>query len=199
MFGKRSFHFFTILLLILTSWTSFSGEIENISFENKVKVGGKELLLNGMGLRKVYKFGIPIKVYVAGLYAEKPIESLKEALSLEGPIRVHMVFLRRVDKDKLQEAWKDGIRANCNSKDCGVAREQVMKFNLKMVDSKDKKPLVLDFYKDRVEMNFEGRESVKESFSSPEFARSLLAVFIGAKPPTADLKEGLLSTKTSKK
>ena len=72
-------------------------EKQGKKFADSLKSGDKELVLNGLCLRKVHKFGIPIKVYVGGLYVAKKASDASELLASPNPKVVRLVFLRSVD------------------------------------------------------------------------------------------------------
>ncbi|MCB0410918.1 MAG: chalcone isomerase family protein, partial [Bdellovibrionales bacterium] len=65
-FGRRVG---TVLFLVLMGFSAptVARTLQEVDFAESIKLGEQELKLNGLGLRKVQKFGIPIKVYVAGL------------------------------------------------------------------------------------------------------------------------------------
>ena len=69
-------------------------------------VAGKTLKLNGMGLRKKAFF----KVYVGGLYLEAPSSNAAAILAADAPKALTMHFLRSVDREKLVEAYREGLR-----------------------------------------------------------------------------------------
>ena len=52
---------FCLVLLALISFNSFALTVDGITFEDKVNVGGKDLVLNGVGIRKATF--LKIKVY----------------------------------------------------------------------------------------------------------------------------------------
>ena len=70
---------------------------------NEVTVGGRTLSLNGMAIRTATVF--KIDVYVAGLYLEQKTSLAAEILRLEQPIRIHMEYVRSVDRKDIAQAW----------------------------------------------------------------------------------------------
>src|SRR4030095_1621671 len=75
-------------------------------------IGGKDLKLNGMGLRTKALF----KVYVAGLYLEAPASDPEKIIAADSVRRVEMSMLRDLGKDKIVSAIKEGIEKNSKDK-----------------------------------------------------------------------------------
>src|SRR5262249_29958309 len=83
-------------------------EVEGINLPETVSVEGKQLKLNGAGLRKKLFF----KVYVAGLYVESPSKEATSLISSDQAKQVHMWMLRDVDKGRMGDAIRDGFVSN---------------------------------------------------------------------------------------
>lgn len=182
---------FIFLFLLVSSQVVFAGKLLDVELADSITIEGKKLTLNGMGLRKVSRFGIPIKVYVAGLYLQEKAQDADAILNSEGIKQIHAVFLRRVDREKMQEAMKKGMFNNCFA-DCEGSKAKVREFNEFMVDTKDKGTMIITFFKDRVDIEMVGRKTKKGTVKGEAFSKDLLAVFIGKSPPGEKFKEGLL-------
>lgn len=93
---------FGILALSLYFWDSKSmgDELEGVKMPEQVRVGDHSLKLNGMALRKVYKFGIPVKVYVAGLYLQEPSHDWEKIVADGRPKYLEMEFLRTLERTR---------------------------------------------------------------------------------------------------
>ena len=180
------------LVLVMTSMTAHAKSIQNVDFAETMTVGETALTLNGVGLRTVQRFGLTIKVYVAGLYLEKASSNVEEILKSETPKVVKLVFLRGVDKAQIQNAWKEGVSNNCVPKECQEAKEKLKELNKLMVDSKNKGTMTFEFYPDKVNVAVEGRSKSSGSVTSAIFSKTMLSVFLGPNPPTRELKNGLL-------
>jgi hypothetical protein len=181
------------LILILHVWSPFTQALqkEGIEFADQKTLGTTNLQLNGVGLRRARRFGIPFRVYVAGLYVEKKNADADALLAEPGPKFLEMVFLRRVDKASITEAWSEGIYKNC-AVDCEHYRDQIRPVNDMMVDVLEKGRIQIRFLADRIEMRVEGRETKEAVFKDVGLTKNLLRAFIGPKPADPDLKKGLL-------
>lgn len=187
------------LLLGVFSPTGLAASIQDVEFPETHKIQGETLVLNGLGLRKVVRWGISVRVYVAGLYLKEKSSNPQEILKSDSPKYLRMVFLRGVDKEDLQKAWKEGIRSNCPEKECEEAKAKLKEFNKLMVDSKNKGTMEIQFFQDKVILDMDGRSKSQGTVESAVFSRNLLAVFIGEKPPTQDFKQGVLGLEEDKK
>lgn len=163
-----------------------AAELAGVKMADSLSVGGKALRLNGLGLRKKAIF----KVYVGGLYLEAPSKDAGAVIAANAPKAVVMHFLRSVDRGKLVEAYKEGFEANAGP------RAAAQKTNI------DRFYGFIGDVKDGTEMRFAyvpGKgttvsRDAKElgTIEGKDFAEALFSVWLGLKPPSADLKKGLL-------
>src|SRR4051812_19418643 len=90
-----------------------AADINGIKFDDTVKVGGKDLVLNGLGIRTKFVF----KVYAAGLYLPEKKSSVPEVLKVEGPRRVTLVMMRDLTSEEFGDAFMAGLNANVDKAD----------------------------------------------------------------------------------
>jgi hypothetical protein len=99
-------------------------EAGGIQFEDTARVAGKELKLNGAGVRtKVF-----IKVYAAGLYLPEKRTNAADILRQEGPRRVTVVMARDVSSDTFAKAFMEGLNDNLDKTEKGRIASQIGKF-----------------------------------------------------------------------
>lgn len=96
------------LLLAIPAAPAAAGSLAGVTLPDKADVGGKSLVLNGMGLRKKFV----IKVYVGGLYLPQKEKSAAKVLGSDVPRRMVLSFIYDVSKDQMCEAWEEGLTAN---------------------------------------------------------------------------------------
>lgn len=168
--------------------------IEEVEFTETKEVGGQKLILNGMGLRKVEKFGFPFKVYVAGLYLKEKSSSDDAILGSKDAKVLKMVFLRRVGKSDIADAFNKGLVSNCGTDKavCEESKKTLKQLTDKMPDLLDKSSLEFIIQGDKVDFDVKARSDLKGTMSSTGFGARFLAIFIGPKPPTEVLKNGLI-------
>ncbi|MGE4503898.1 MAG: chalcone isomerase family protein [Desulfovibrionaceae bacterium] len=85
-----------------------AAELDGITLPDTLEADGTTLALNGMAQRSV----VWIDVYVAGLHLPAPTADAAQALAMDGPKRMTMVFQRDVDRGDICKAWKEGFEQN---------------------------------------------------------------------------------------
>lgn len=181
-----------VVTVALICGSAFARALEGVSFDDKITVDGSPLVLNGVGLR-VKRFALMnFKIYVAGLYAAVASKDPAVLLASDKPRRLRLVFVRKIERKILMEAWREGYDKNCGT-DCDRGRESLAKFNDKMVDVKQGDEMIVDLSPAGVAVKIGGMGGgAKTVIADPLFARDLLNVFIGPNPATPELKKGLL-------
>ena len=183
---------FTCLLMLCVWTTTYAKEIEKVNFPEEASVGTQKLVLNGAGLRTKKKFGMNFKVYVGALYLPAKSADAAAIIAAPGTKILEMVFLRAVDRETLQEAWKESYDKNCAS-ECDSARDHFKSFNDMMVDVKENSRLKMTFDKDGVSVDISMVKTPKKAQIVGEpFRKALMAMFIGEHPALPEFKAALL-------
>lgn len=186
---KRRMHCLSALVLALALFATLPAEaakLADVTMPDKATVAGKELVLNGMGLRKKFF----IKVYVAGLYLPAKQSDPKAILAADQPRRLVMHFLYDVDKKKICEAWDEGLDAN-RPDASDVVRAQFVDLCDLMVDFEEGDRMVFT-YVPGAGTTIEIGDEAKGTIEGKPFADAVFSTWIGPKPPSGDFKEGLL-------
>lgn len=173
-------------LFFLFTATLFAAT-EPSTFKTNQSVDGKDLLLNGVGLRTATLFNV--KVYSAGLYLAQKATTVETVLAAKGPKQIDLEFLRDVDADKIRDAFDTSFPQNCE-KACESGKGALADLKKLVVDVKKGDHLVYTFRESSVEMAHNGKKL--GLVTAAGFPSDLLATWIGKKPPTEDLKRGLL-------
>jgi hypothetical protein len=96
------------ILALFLALPAAAGTLAGVTLPDKADVGGKSLVLNGMGLRKK----LVIKVYVGGLYLAQKEKSAAKILGADVPRRMVLHFIYDVSKEQMCDAWNEGLEAN---------------------------------------------------------------------------------------
>lgn len=166
-------------------------EVSGVRFDDTAKVAGKDLVLNGAGLRTKVIF----KVYAAGLYLGEKKSNVAEILKQEGPRRMTIVMLRDVSSDDFGEAFMKGINENIDAGEKAKYAGQIAKFGelfggIPGVKKGD--VLHLDLIPGagtQAELN---GKKVGETIADPGFYNAVLRIWLGDKPVDNSLKPALL-------
>lgn len=170
-----------------------AAEVAGVRVPDVLRVGDRELLLNGAGLRsKLF-----IKVYVGALYVERKAASPEALLDGTGPRRMSLRLLRDLDAGSLQSALDDGLRDNHTPAQLAAIKPQADALAAIMKgigQAREGDIIALDFPGDGVvvSVNGQARGEVRDAKNGAAFARALLKVWLGDKPADASLKKALL-------
>ncbi len=177
-----------LTLALALSPAAFAGELAGVKLPDTKTVAGKTLKLNGMGLRKKAVF----KVYVGGLYLEAPSKDPNAVVAADAPKSIEMHFLRSVGRDSLVDAFKEGFEANAGQKAVNQ-KAAIEKMYGMVADVKDGSKLTFTYAPGAgTTVGRDGKDV--GTIEGKEFADALFLLWMGPKPPSEDLKKGLLGS-----
>lgn len=161
--------------------------VAGVKLEDSVTVNNQKLVLNGAALRKKFV----VKVYVGALYLPAKQTSATAIIAADAPRRQVMHFLYDVDKEKMVEAWTEGLRDNTPN----ASPEVKTAFNTLstwMEDMKEGQRIVLT-YVPGIGTTVEVNGKNKGTLGGKAVADAILNTWVGAKPgPGGDFKKGVL-------
>ena len=164
---------------------ALAGELSGVTLPDTFRAGEKTLKLNGLGLRKKAMF----KVYVSGLYLESPSKDANAILASDQAKVVRMHFLRDLTKAQLVEAFQEGFDANAKDKPAQKAAFDKM---LALVpDVKEGSTLTFAYLPGKGTTLSAGTKELGV-FEGKGFADAVFSIWLGPKPPSEDLKKGML-------
>lgn len=164
---------------------ALAGELAGATLPDTLKAGEKTLKLNGLGLRKKAVF----KVYVGGLYLESPSKDAAAILSADQAKAIRMHFLRDLTKAQLVEAFQEGFDANV--KDRASQKAAFDRMLALVPDVKEGSTLTFTYLPGKGTALSAGSKELGV-FEGKGFADAVFAIWLGPKPPSEDLKKGLL-------
>jgi hypothetical protein len=176
----------TVILAAATFHTgALARELEGATLADTLKAGEKTVKLNGLGLRKKAMF----KVYVGGLYLESPSKDAGAILATDEAKAIRMYFLRDLKKGQLVEAFQEGFDANAKDK---VAQKAAFDKMLALVpDVKEGSTLTFTYLPGKGTTLQVGDKELG-AFEGKGFADAVFSIWLGPKPPSEDLKKGML-------
>ena len=179
----------TAVLVIVTASTldtaALAGELEGATLPDTLKAGEKTLKLNGLGLRKKAMF----KVYVGGLYLESPSKDAGAILASDQAKAIRLHFLRDLTKGQLVEAFQEGFDANAKDK---AAQKAAFDRMLALIpDVKAGSSLMFTYLPGKGTTLQVGSKELGV-FDGKGFADAVFSIWLGPKPPSEDLKKGML-------
>jgi hypothetical protein len=160
--------------------------LAGVNLPDQATVGGKTVVLNGLGIRTATF--LKVKVYVIGLYLESKSGDPQAIIASAENKRIAMHFVHAVSADKLRGGWTEGFEAN--TRDVDAIKDEIATFNASMRDVKSGDSVVLDFAGDKMDVLI--NDSRIDSVAGKVFQRAVLAIWLGPKPPNEALKQGIL-------
>jgi len=182
----------TVLLLAVAVFVVASifdlhaASLAGVTLPDTVQVGSTKLVLNGLGLRKKFV----VKVYVAGLYLEQKSPDPGAIIKADAPKRIVMHFLHGVSRNQLADAFNESFDNNTPD------ARKTMKADIdRLLDAlepvKEGDQMVFTYVPGTgTTLAINGKD--KLTIAAPAFGPVVFSVWLGPKPPNADLKKGML-------
>ena len=161
-------------------------EFSGVTMPDTLSTGGKTLKLNGLGLRKKAVF----KVYVGGLYLEALSKDPGVILAADTVKAVRMHFVRNVSREQLVDSFKEGFEANAKEK-AAAQKANIDKLLGMLSDVKDGEAMTFSYVPGTGTTVSKGDKTIG-TIEGKDFADALFALWLGPKPPSDDLKKGML-------
>jgi hypothetical protein len=169
-------------------------DVNGYKFDDTTSVAGKELKLNGAGMRTK----VIIKVYAAGLYLADKKTTMADIATLEGPRRMKLIMARDLSSDSFGDAFMEGLKENTSVAERNTLAPQVNKFGQMFAAVPGLKKgdvMQIDWIPGvgtQCELN---GKKVGETVPDVAFYNALLRIWLGEHPADRSLKPALLGTK----
>ena len=173
-------------LCLVAAPAAFGKEVAGVTLPDTASVEGKSLKLNGAGLRTKMVF----KVYVAGLYLETPSKDGATVVSSDQVKRMHLSFLRGLDRSKITEAMSEGFEKNSKAQLPGL-KARLDRLNAMIPDVEKGDQILLTYVPGKGTV-VSAKNVEKGVIEGKDFADALFSVWLGANPIQPDLKKNLL-------
>jgi hypothetical protein len=186
---RRSLPALLVSASMMLSVGAVSGkECQGINVPEQAQVQASPLMLNGLGLRQATM--LKVNVYVAALYVAQKSMDANAILASNTPKKLVLHFLRDVDGADLKKAWEEGFMSNAKEQ-MPALKVRIEQLKGWMADMKSGQQLAFTHKPGAgIEVDVDGK--VQGTVEGDDFARAFLAIWLGAKPPNAGLKAGLL-------
>ncbi|QYF93679.1 chalcone isomerase family protein [Massilia sp. PAMC28688] len=167
-------------------------DVAGVKYQETLPVGGKELMLNGAGVRTKFI----IKVYTAGLYLQSKETTTEGVMKAEGPRRIRLVMMRDISSDDFGSAFMTGLNNNVSKEDKARIVGQISKYGemfaaipgLKKGDVLD-----TDYLPGQGAQSYLNGKKIGTVLPDLVFYNSVLRIWLGDKPADSSLKTKLLA------
>ncbi|MES3024718.1 MAG: chalcone isomerase family protein [Pseudomonadota bacterium] len=173
---------------------ALAAEISGVKFDETVKQAGKEIKLNGVGMRTRFF----IKVYATGMYLPEKASTAEEVLKMEGPRRMTLVMMRDVSSDEFGSAFITGLNDNSDAPQKAKIIAQISKFGemFAMLESiKKGDELQLNWMPGVGTTSLLNGKKIGEVLPDIAFYNAVTRIWLGDKPVDKSLKVALLGGK----
>lgn len=169
-------------------------DVAGIHLEDTAKVGNKDLMLNGAGIR----FKAIFKVYAAGLYLPEKKTTTADVLASNGPRRIKLVMMRDVSSDDFGQSFMKGINANSDKAEKSKILNQTLKFGEMFTSIPGLKTgdvIAVDWVPGQGTVIHLNGKSIIETLPGVDFYNALMKIWLGDDPADGNLKRNLLGEK----
>lgn len=164
-----------------------AAEVGGIRFDDGIKLAGKKLELNGLGIRIKAVF----EVCAMGLYLRKKDSTPEAVLAGAGPRRVAMVMLRDMTGEDLGQALMAGLNANTDKTEKAKVMNQMVKLGEIFVTVgavKKGDQIMLDWLPEKGTDSELNGKPLHEPLPDIAFYDAMLKIWLGDKPADAALE-----------
>src|SRR5664279_5136422 len=175
-----------VTFVLLSMLQLHAATLAGVTMPDTAQVGGKNLALNGLGLRTK----VIVKVYVAGLYVEQKSSDPNAIIKSDGPKQIVMKFLHGASKSQMADAFNESF--NDNSPDAVKTMKPDIDRLVGALEAVNTGDTMVYTYVPGTGTTYSLNGKDKVTIAGPAFGQVLMSVWLGPKPPNADLKKGLL-------
>lgn len=179
--------FLFTLFSMITNFAIADLKIAEFNVPEKVTIEKKNLELNGAAFRTVSMFNV--KVWLSALYLESPQTKADSILSSTTIKLIDLYPMYEISAADSVKGWKLAFDDNCETQ-CEFLKPEIARFMTTIPQFKKNDRYRYIFLASEVKCLINDKEIFHST--SPEFTKLLLSTWIGKKPPTAEVKLGLL-------
>jgi hypothetical protein len=174
------------VFMVASTFNSQAATVAGVNLPDTSTVADKSLVLNGLGLRTEFM----VKVYVGGLYLEHKTTDAGGIIKADAPKRIVMQFLHDASKKQMTDAFDQSFKDNAPDAETTI-KADTDKFLTALEPVKVGEQMVFTYVPGAgTTIGINGAD--KLTIAGPAFGQAIFSVWLGPKPPTANLKKGML-------
>ncbi len=181
---------FVLAVALLGTFTATAQiTVEGIKVEKNLTVDGKELILNGAGLREKIVFDL----YVGGLYTMKKTTDGEQLVNADEPMAITLdIVSKLVTQDNMKESITEGFFESTTKKERKAIQSRIEKFigffNEEIVEGNE---FQISYVPGKGTMAHKNGKFLG-TIEGLDFKKALFGIWLGKYPADEDLKDGLL-------
>lgn len=172
--------------VLLAIFELHAATLAGVTLPDTAQVGSASLVLNGIGLRSEFM----VKVYVAGLYLEQKSSDASAIIKAQTPKRIVMQFVHSASKSQMTKAFTQSFIDN-TPEAMKTMKPDIDRF-LGALDAAKVGDQMSFTYVPGTGTTFAINGQDKLTIAGPAFGQVIFSVWLGPKPPTAQVKKGML-------
>lgn len=166
---------------------AFAAELEGVKFDDQVKVGSSDLVINGTGVRTFLG-----KRYVAALYVTAKTADASSILASKGSNRIALTLLKDSDGKTFGKAFASAIDDNSSDSEFAAIKDRVAALEKNMIAMSDVAKggvVLIDWIPEKgTHISINGK-MVGNVIPGEDFHKAMLKIWLGEKPVQKDLKD----------
>ncbi len=175
-----------VMFVMLSMFDLHAATLAGVTLPDTEQVGSTKLVLNGLGLRTEFM----VKVYVAGLYLQQKSSDPSTIIKADGPNRIVMQFLHTASQSQMSNAFKESFSDNTPDA-MKTMKPDIDRLLGALEPLKVGDQMVFTYVPGTgTTLAINGKD--KLTIAGSAFNPVLLSVWLGPKPPTANVKKGML-------
>lgn len=180
-----------IIAFFLVAFTALSMNaqttVSGVKVDNKLSLEGKDLTLNGSGVREKYF----MDMYVGSLYLVKKSTNAQEIIDSKDAAAMKLnIVSGMISSDKMIKAINEGFESS-TGKNTASLKTKIDKFKSFFKDKIVKGDAFIIMY-DGEDVSVYKNGVKKGSIDGHDFKKALFGIWLGKKPADDDLKDGML-------
>jgi hypothetical protein len=174
------------VFMVASIFNIHAATLAGVNLPDTATVADKSLVLNGLGLRTEFM----VKVYVGGLYLEHKSTDAGGIIKADAPKRIVMQFLHDASKKQMTDAFDQSFKDNAPDAETTI-KTDTDRFLAAVEPVKVGEQMVFTYVPGTgTIVTINGAD--KLTIAGPAFGQAIFSVWLGPKPPTANLKKGML-------
>jgi long-chain acyl-CoA synthetase len=163
-------------------------DVAGVKLPATTTLGGREVVLNGAGVRTKVVF----KIYVGSLWLPQKAADLTGVLA-QSPRRIRMDLLRDLSADQLADALLEGLKDNLSEAELATVKSETGQLVVAMKgfgDVKQGSVVTLDYIDGATHVTLDAKE--RATIAGEAFNKALTRIWLGAHPVQASLQKDML-------
>ncbi len=176
-----------VVVFVMTSMFNLqAASLDGVTLPDTQQVGNTKLVLNGLGVRTKYM----VKVYVAGLYLQQKSSDPNAIIKADEAKQIVMQMVHAASKSQMADAFSESFHDN-SPEAVKLMMPDIDRLLSALEPVKVGDQMVFTYVPGTgTTFTLNGKE--KLTITGPAFGPVLFSVWLGPKPPNADLKKGML-------